>query len=149
MYDLCASHHYGVLDVSPTANLCGKICPQTGATYGLTDDKILKPGEKYKKFFMFKIPSVLLDTACEHQSPEHLGLPSSFGVDMESFNGAASEIKVDKKLGYGHLGIIGTPVKTIDLSTYFQSISVEIYGLYVLSLAGTQNKMINVTIFVL
>ncbi|GME88326.1 unnamed protein product [Ambrosiozyma monospora] len=25
MYDLCASHHYGVLDVSPTANLCDPI----------------------------------------------------------------------------------------------------------------------------
>ncbi|GMG40293.1 unnamed protein product [Ambrosiozyma monospora] len=126
MYDLCACHHYGTIDVGPTADRYGEVCPETGAQYGLSDDKILKPGEKYKKLFMFKIPSALLDTACEHQSPEHLGLPSSFGVDAESFKGDAGRIQVDKNFGYGHLGCIGSPVKTNDLSTYGQSISYSI-----------------------
>ncbi|GME80228.1 unnamed protein product [Ambrosiozyma monospora] len=126
MYDLCACHHYGRIDVGPTHDRFGEVCPETGARYGLSNDKILKPGERFKKLFMFKIPSVLLDTACEHQSPEHLALPSSFGVDIESFNGDAGGIRVDKKFGYGHLGIIGTPVKTNDLATYGQSISYSI-----------------------
>ncbi|GME79825.1 unnamed protein product [Ambrosiozyma monospora] len=126
MYDLCACHHYGTIDVGPTADRYGEVCPETGAQYGLSDDKILKPGEKYKKLFMFKIPSALLDTACEHQSPEHLGLPSSFGVDVESFQGDAGNIQVDKNFGYGHLGCIGSPVKTNDLATYGQSISYSI-----------------------
>ncbi|GME77376.1 unnamed protein product [Ambrosiozyma monospora] len=126
MYDLCACHHYGTIDAGPTADRCGEVCPETGAKYGLSDDKILKPGEKYKKLFMFKIPSVLLDTACEHQFPEHLGLPSSFGIDVESFKGDAGKIQVDKRFGYGHLDCIGSPVKTNDLSTYGQSISYSI-----------------------
>ncbi|GME81604.1 unnamed protein product [Ambrosiozyma monospora] len=126
MYDLCACHHYGTIDVGPTADRCGEVCPETGAKYGLSDDKILKPGEKYKKLFMFKLPTTLLDTACEHQSPEHLGLPSSFGVDVESFKGETASIQVDKKFGYGHLGCVGSPVKTNDLSAYGQSISYSI-----------------------
>ncbi|GME81624.1 unnamed protein product [Ambrosiozyma monospora] len=126
MYDLCACHHYGYIDVGPTADRYGEVCPETGAKYGLCDDKILKPGERYKKFFMFKLPSTLLDTACEHQSPEHLDLPSSFGVDIESFKGESAEIEIDKNFGYGHLGIIGTPVKTNDLASYGQSISYSI-----------------------
>ncbi|GME81047.1 unnamed protein product [Ambrosiozyma monospora] len=126
MFDLCACHHYGTIDVGPTADRCGEVCPKTGARYGLSDDKILKPGEKYKKLFMFKIPSALLDTACKHQFPDHLNLPPSFGVDVESFKGEAGRIQVDKNFGYGHLGMIGSPIKTNDLSTYGQSISYSI-----------------------
>ncbi|GME81586.1 unnamed protein product [Ambrosiozyma monospora] len=126
MYDLCACHHYGTIDVGPTADRCGEVCPETGAEYGLSDDKILKPGKKYKKLFMFKIPTALLDTACEHQSPEHLGLPSSFGVDAESFNGESGRIQINKNFGYGHLGLVGSPIRTNDLSAYGQSISYSI-----------------------
>ncbi|GME79410.1 unnamed protein product [Ambrosiozyma monospora] len=103
MCDLCVSHHYGFIDVGPTGDCCIDLSPKKGAKYGLPNDKILKPGEKYGKFFMFKIPSTLLDTACEHQSPEHLRLPSSFGIDIESFNGEAAKIQIDKKSGYGDL----------------------------------------------
>ncbi|GME71319.1 unnamed protein product [Ambrosiozyma monospora] len=127
MYDLCACHHYGCIDVGSAADrYYGEVCPETGAKYGINDDKILRPGETYKKLFMFKIPSVLLDTACEHQSPEHLALPSSFGIDVESFKGDAGRIEVDKSFGYGHLGCVGSPVKTNDLSNYGQSIAYSI-----------------------
>ncbi|GME76251.1 unnamed protein product [Ambrosiozyma monospora] len=127
MCDLCASHHYGFIDVGPTGDRCGKNnCPETGARYGLPDDKILKPGKKYKKLFMFKMPYTLLDTDCEHQIPEHLGLPSSFGVDIESFSGQANKIQVDKQSGYGDLGCSGSPIRTNDFSLYGQSISYSI-----------------------
>ncbi|GME98577.1 unnamed protein product [Ambrosiozyma monospora] len=72
---------------------------------------------------MFKIPSTLLDTVCEHQSPEHLVLPSSFGVDVESFKGESGKIQFNKNLGYGRLDCFGTPVRTNDLSANGQSIS--------------------------
>ncbi|GMG56287.1 unnamed protein product [Ambrosiozyma monospora] len=105
LYNFCACHHYGTIDVGPTADRYGNVVPtpETGVRYGLSDDKIWKPGEKYKKLFMFKIPSALLDTACEHQSPEHLGLSSSFDVDVESFKGDAGRIQVDENFGYDHL----------------------------------------------
>ncbi|GMG31709.1 unnamed protein product [Ambrosiozyma monospora] len=49
LYNFCACHHYGTIDVGPTADRYGNVVPtpETGARYGLSDDKIWKPGEKY------------------------------------------------------------------------------------------------------
>ncbi|GME79711.1 unnamed protein product [Ambrosiozyma monospora] len=126
MCDICASFHYEYIDVGPTKDRCCELCTETGAQYGLPMDKILKPGEKRKKILLFKIPFTLLDSVCEHQSPEHLVLPSSFGVDIESFNGEADKIQIGKTSGYGDLGFIGSPIRTNDLSSYGQSISYSI-----------------------
>ncbi|GME70383.1 unnamed protein product [Ambrosiozyma monospora] len=123
MYDITACHHYGTISSGPNTDCCGELCPETGAVYGFKDDKLLRPGQKHKKVFTFRMPSTLLDTACEHQSPEHLSLPSSFGVDCESFNGASRDIEVDRRFGYGHLGIVGSPIKKNDLAGYGQSVS--------------------------
>ncbi|GME79489.1 unnamed protein product [Ambrosiozyma monospora] len=126
MYDLCACYHHGIIDAGPTADHMGEPCPQTGAVYGFNENKIMNAGEKYKKFFMFKLPDSLLDISCEHQSPNHLNMPPSFGVDIESFEGQAEKIEVDKKVGYGCINENGAPIKTNDLAMRGQSISYSI-----------------------
>ena len=54
--------------------------PIDGTYYHLDHRKILEPGITYKKYFTFKIPEKLLDSACEHLLIKHLQIPPTFGV---------------------------------------------------------------------
>ncbi|KAG7664246.1 uncharacterized protein J8A68_002215 [[Candida] subhashii] len=42
--------------------------------------KVFKPNTSYKKFFTFKMPEKLLDSACNHSLIQHLQLPPTLGV---------------------------------------------------------------------
>ncbi|GME91055.1 unnamed protein product [Ambrosiozyma monospora] len=126
MYDIAACNHFGRIDYGQNTDRLGETCSETGAIYGLCDKKMLKPGKKYKKVFIFRLPSRLLDTACEHQSPEHLTLPSSFGVDCESCHGLSKEIEAEKGHGYGLVGDDGSHIRKNDLAGDGQSVSYSI-----------------------
>ncbi|GMF03018.1 unnamed protein product [Ambrosiozyma monospora] len=64
MYDFCACYHFGYIDVGQNGDFrTGDICPDTGAVYGFNDERVLAPGCKCKKWFMFKLPTYLIDTS--------------------------------------------------------------------------------------
>lgn len=79
---------------------------------GLNNDRYLQPGAKYKKIFMFKLPTQLLDNVCDHEDGPHSLPPPSFGFD----NFINLPIKVNEALGYGHVGVRGSPLLTDDHS---------------------------------
>lgn len=86
---------------------------------GLPDNRMLKPHTKYKKFFTFRFPHRLLDTACAHPGqPEHLKLPSTVGVDRllaQRDFGIAEVPQVDPATGYSLVGVAGAPVVVNDM----------------------------------
>ncbi|GMG55699.1 unnamed protein product [Ambrosiozyma monospora] len=126
MYDFCACYHYGDIFAGMSRDRYEWVCPETGALNGFTDDRILKPGMKYKKRFMFRLPPDSIETTCKHRLPNHLSLPSSYGVDLECFKGAAENIRLNPRTGFGVLNRNGSPIKTKDYSLYGQAVSYAI-----------------------
>ncbi|OWB78073.1 hypothetical protein B5S32_g2258 [[Candida] boidinii] len=128
MFDLAASYHPGYLPTTLFETPYDVTYDATDDTiYGFNEDQEIEPGKKYKKFFMFKLPSQLLDNACEHELVEHIApLPPSLGVDCDSFERRANNIQVSEFLGYGRLDDVGSPLLTHDQSTKGQSISYSI-----------------------
>lgn len=55
--------------------------PIDGAHLALENDKVLRPGWQYKRFFTFKIPVRLLDSECnDHNLSGHTELPPTLGI---------------------------------------------------------------------
>ncbi|KAG7665208.1 CPA1 [[Candida] subhashii] len=124
MYDLNAS--YGYTQVPNSAGI--EYVPYTmdnsdGCYLALPTDRILAPNTKYKKFFTFRFPTKLLDTACINSLLPHVLPPPSLGVDRTCFHNRGENIHLNKALGYGFLNIRGTPLLTKDYS--FEDISIS------------------------
>ena len=117
MVDLSASWSYTNIDLSSGIDIkVGETDKEDGAIIGLNNSRILEPNMKYKKIFMFKMPTQLLDVTCKHEQFSHCLLPPSFGVDKFKDHGKYSGIKINSVLGCGHLGRKGSPILTRDLS---------------------------------
>lgn len=122
MYDLNASYNYGVIPSSAGIQYDANSRDHyDGCILGLPDDRVLKAGEKYKKFITFKFPEMLLDNACPHDVMRHTMPPPSFGTDERFPNGQSLE--VNKALGYGTSSVRGSPIKLRDFS--FDNLSVS------------------------
>ncbi|CAK9441033.1 uncharacterized protein LODBEIA_P49020 [Lodderomyces beijingensis] len=117
MYDLSAGYSYGYLPNSAGIEYePGSLDESDGCQVGLPDSRVMEPHGKYKKFFTFKFPHVLLDYACSDSIMQHLLPPPSMGVDKTCFYNRGEGIVLNKALGYGSLNLRGTPVVTRDYS---------------------------------
>ncbi|CCE62624.1 hypothetical protein TPHA_0C04750 [Tetrapisispora phaffii CBS 4417] len=115
MVDLSASWSYSNMILSSGVNVVAGDVDYDNSIIGLNNNRVLEPGKKYKKFFMFKLPNQLLDITCKQEQFQHCLLPPSFGIDKYRNNGRYSGIKVNNVLGCGHLGIKGSPILTYDM----------------------------------
>ncbi|QLQ81808.1 hypothetical protein HG537_0G00620 [Torulaspora globosa] len=131
MVDLSASWSYGVVDISSGIKVVPGDIDFDNTHLGLTNNRILEPGIKYKKFFMFKLPNQLLDVTCKQEQFSHCLLPPSFGIDRFQQRGKYSGIKVNSILGCGHLGIKGSPILTYDMAEEPLSINYTIDAKFV------------------
>lgn len=114
MVDLSASWSYANIILSSGATMVGGDIDHDNCQIGLNNSRILEPGKRYKKYFMFKLPSQMLDSACKQNIFIHCLLPPSFGIDRYRSNGQYSGIKINNTLGCGHLGLKGSPVLVRD-----------------------------------
>lgn len=126
MVDLSASWSYVNLEMGTGLRYKSRGKDFDNSILGLNHNRILEPGVKYKKFFVFKLPSQLLDTTCKQEHFAHCLLPPSLGIDRYANNGKYKNIKVDDLLGYGHLGSKGFPILTNDLAGNNLSINYSI-----------------------
>ncbi|CAI1614522.1 hypothetical protein SEUBUCD646_0M00360 [Saccharomyces eubayanus] len=116
MVDLSASWSYTNIAPSTGINIVPGERDFDDAIIGLSNSRELKPNTKYKKFFMFKLPTQLLDVTCKQEQFSHCLLPPSFGIDKYKNNCKYSGIKVNSVLGCGHLGTKGSPILTLDMA---------------------------------
>ncbi|CAI4648351.1 CPA_1a_G0039850.mRNA.1.CDS.1 [Saccharomyces cerevisiae] len=116
MVDLSASWSYTNITPSTGINIVPGERDFDDAIIGLSNSRELKPNTKYKKFFMFKLPTQLLDVTCKQEQFSHCLLPPSFGIDKYKNNCKYSGIKVNSVLGCGHLGTKGSPILTLDMA---------------------------------
>ncbi|SCV01019.1 LAME_0G13520g1_1 [Lachancea meyersii CBS 8951] len=122
MVDLSASWSYSNIDVSNGLNYFPGRKDFEDCVMGLNNNRILAPNTRYKKYFMFKLPTQLLDVSCKHQQFSHCLVPPTFGIDSWKSGGKYAGIKINPMLGYGHLGTKGSPILTDDLSPSEMSI---------------------------
>lgn len=115
MVDLSASWSYTNIQLSTGVDVVVGDVDYDNCILGLTNNRILEPGVRYKKFFTFKLPNQLLDVTCKQEQFRHTLLPPSFGVDKLRHHGKYAGIKVNSVLGCGHLGVKGSPILTIDM----------------------------------
>ncbi|AMD20277.1 HDL467Cp [Eremothecium sinecaudum] len=123
MVDLSASWSYSSVDSSTGYDYPYGCKDYENCILGLNNTRILEPGVKYKKVFMFKFPMRLLDVACKHEQYSHCLVPPSFGIDKFKCNGKYSAIRTNPLLCYGHLGNKGSPILTNDLVSETLSIN--------------------------
>ncbi|CAI4047524.1 hypothetical protein SKDZ_13G0260 [Saccharomyces kudriavzevii ZP591] len=116
MVDLSASWSYTNITPSTGINIVPGERDFDDAIIGLSNSRELKPNTKYKKFFMFKLPTQLLDVTCKQEQFSHCLLPPSFGIDKYKNSCKYSGIKVNSVLGCGHLGTKGSPILTLDMA---------------------------------
>ncbi|CAR21962.1 ubiquitin-ubiquitin ligase BUL2 [Lachancea thermotolerans CBS 6340] len=126
MVDISASWSYSNIDVSNGVSYVPGRRDFENCVIGLNNNRVLEPHVRYKKYFMFKLPTHLLDVSCKHQQFSHCLVPPAFGIDVTKASGKYSSIKVNPMLGYGHLGTKGSPILTNDLSTEDVSINYTI-----------------------
>lgn len=135
-FDLSACYHEGNICLETQGTILHALQKDEidDSHIGFTPDRVIEPGIKHKKFFMFKVPTFLLDTTCNYQFPEHLCTPPSFGLDKRSFDGRANAITINPFLGYGRLDEYGSPIKTNDYAIDGQAVSyylkVQVIGNY-------------------
>ncbi|SJM88437.1 related to Ubiquitin ligase-binding protein BUL2 [Zygosaccharomyces bailii] len=115
MVDLSASWSYSDIQLSTGVKVVPGDVDFDNSILGLNNNRILEPGVKYKKFFMFKLPNQLLDVTCKQEQFSHCLLPPSFGIDKFRNHGKYSAIKVNSILGFGHIGVKGSPIMTVDM----------------------------------
>ncbi|CCH42240.1 Ubiquitin ligase-binding protein [Wickerhamomyces ciferrii] len=137
MVDISASWTFGAVSPSANFNYEPYSLDHEGCLLGLPNDRIIPPKTKYKKFFAFKIPYRLLDNVCQHELEVHTLLPPSFGIDRVKNKGQNADIDVDPMLNYGHSGLKGSPVLTLDLSGNNRAIS---YGIHARFISVHPNK---------
>ena len=114
MVDLSASWSYTNIDIASGFRYKCRAKDFDDAILGLNNNRILEPGLKYKKFFVFKFPKQLLDTTCKQEHFSHCLLPPSLGIDKYRDDCKYSGIRVNHILGCGHLGTKGSPILTND-----------------------------------
>ncbi|RCK56559.1 Bypass of stop codon protein 5 [Candida viswanathii] len=92
MLDLFASWSYANIDRLVTDNgdphdWCnGETDPYDNALLSIDVKRMFQPNVTYKRFFTFKIPEKLLDTACDQYNlPLHTEIPPTLGMDRNSF----------------------------------------------------------------
>lgn len=115
MVDLSASWSYTNIDLGTGFRVEQGSIDYDNSILGLNNNRVLEPGIKYKKFFVFKLPNQLLDVTCKQEHFSHTLLPPSFSIDKYRNNCKYSVIKVNNVLGCGHLGTKGSPILTYDL----------------------------------
>lgn len=124
MYDFNASYGYGYIPSSSGVEYDPLSLDEfDGSIFGLPDERILQPHQKYKKYFTFRFPEKLLDNSCINSVLTHVLPPPSFGVDKTCFFNKGSSILLNKALGYGFLNTRGTPLLTKDFA--FDDVSVS------------------------
>lgn len=112
MVDMSASWSYTNVAIGTGLKLTPGGKDFDNSILGLNHNRFLQPGVKYKKIFMFKLPTQLLDNVCDHEDGPHSLPPPSFGFDnIENF-----PIKINEAFGYGHTGVRGSPLLTYDYS---------------------------------
>lgn len=116
MVDLSASWSYSKIALGSGVDFIPADVDYDDSVFGLNNSRVLEPGVKYKKFFIFKLPLQLLDVTCKQEHFSHCLLPPSFGIDKYRNNCKYSGIKVNSVLGCGHLGTKGSPILTNDMS---------------------------------
>lgn len=131
MVDMSASWSYGIVDISSGIKVVPGDIDFDNTMLGLTNNRILEPGKKYKKFFIFKLPNQLLDVTCKQEQFSHCLLPPSLGIDRFKHGGKYSGIKINNILGCGHLGIKGSPILTYDMAEESLSINYTIDAKFV------------------
>ncbi|CCD27236.1 ubiquitin-ubiquitin ligase BUL1 NDAI_0K00450 [Naumovozyma dairenensis CBS 421] len=115
MVDLSASWSYTNIDLGTGFKMNPGERDWDDSLIGLLNNRILEPGIKYKKYFMFKFPNQLLDVTCKQEHFTHCLLPPSFGIDKYRNNCKYASIRVNHLLGSGHLGTKGSPILTYDM----------------------------------
>ncbi|GMM32459.1 hypothetical protein DAMA08_052040 [Martiniozyma asiatica (nom. inval.)] len=119
-YDLSASFHEQS-NKSKRQSFSSLEFDNMDQTYiGFTQEKKIYPFITHKKFFTFKVPHVLLDTACPYQIKDHLLIPPSFGLcgkknEFEEITDVKNSAPASPKPGL--------PILTEDFATPGQSIS--------------------------
>lgn len=132
MYDLNASYGYTYVPSSAGIEYEAYIEDDfDGCSIGLPTERILQPNVKYKKFFTFKFPDKLLDNNCINNILPHNLPPPSYGLDRTSFNNRGDTVQLNKALGYGFLGVRGTPLLTRDYAFDDLSISYTIEAKFI------------------
>ncbi|QHS75545.1 ubiquitin-ubiquitin ligase BUL1 [Saccharomyces paradoxus] len=116
MVDLSASWSYSKIALGSGVDFIPADVDYDDSVFGLNNSRVLEPGVKYKKFFIFKLPLQLLDVTCKQEHFSHCLLPPSFGIDKYRNNCKYSGVKVNSVLGCGHLGTKGSPILTNDMS---------------------------------
>ncbi|QID87413.1 ubiquitin ligase-binding protein bul1 [Saccharomyces pastorianus] len=116
MVDLSASWSYSKIALGSGVDFIPADVDYDDSVFGLNNSRVLEPGVKYKKFFIFKLPLQLLDVTCKQEHFSHCLLPPSFGIDKYRNNCKYSGVKVNGVLGCGHLGTKGSPILTNDMS---------------------------------
>lgn len=116
MVDLSASWSYTNIELGTGLKYKSWGVDSDNSILGLNNDRILEPGVKHKKFFVFKFPTQLLDTTCKHEIFTHCLLPPSLGVDKYKDHCKYAAIDINNTLGCGHLATKGSPILTYDMA---------------------------------
>ena len=116
MVDLSASWSYTNIELGTGLKYKSRGVDSDNSILGLNNDRILEPGVRHKKFFVFKFPSQLLDTTCKHELFSHCLLPPSLGVDKYKDHCKYATIEINNALGCGHLATKGSPIVTYDMA---------------------------------
>lgn len=116
MVDLSASWSYTNIELGTGLKYKSWGVDSDNTILGLHNDRILAPGVRHKKFFVFKFPNQLLDTTCKQELFSHCLLPPSLGVDKYKNHCKYANIDINNTLGCGHLASKGSPILTYDLA---------------------------------
>lgn len=116
MVDLSASWSYTNIELGTGLKYKSWGIDSDNSILGLNNDRILEPGVKHKKFFVFKFPTQLLDTTCKHEIFSHCLLPPSLGIDKYKNHCKYAAIDINNTLGCGHLASKGSPIVTYDMA---------------------------------
>jgi hypothetical protein len=125
MYDLSACYHTG--QIFTKSHGVEKMLQKDSiddTVIGFNSEKAVFPNVVHKKFFSFRLPHTLLDTACSDQIPEHLHILPSYGFDETSMGDTSDSMEIDPALGYKRFeDVYGSPIIVNDLSLKGQSVS--------------------------
>lgn len=127
MVDFSASWSFAC--ISPSGNIHYEPLSKDffdGAQLGLSNERILQPEERARKFFTFKFPYNSLDTSCRHQQELHTLLPPSLGINVLKDKGKYSTLEVNPALNFGRNSRLGSPILTKDLSNRKLSVNYNI-----------------------
>ncbi|ODQ77375.1 hypothetical protein BABINDRAFT_10270 [Babjeviella inositovora NRRL Y-12698] len=124
MIDLGASWNYEeIKQISDIDFIQGERDPYDNTLYGLPLDRKLKPGECYKKFFIFTLPSKLLDTVCPHDKLSHCLVSPSLGINKHEFFQHIRNHRTDNKNAFAK--VEGDFLKDFCISNCSISYSIE------------------------